>query len=104
MATSTVVPADYRWALEGLAGACRECRALADLLDHFAADLRGNWVGPEGPPLESYPTGAQVRRALERRDRALTAATNVYLSLAWEIREGVPAPEDLLGDRAFDDF
>jgi hypothetical protein len=97
------MPADYRRSLEQLASACRDCRALADLLDHFAADLRGTWVGPDGPPLESYPTAAQVRRALERRDRALSAAGDVYQALAYEIREGLPAPEDLVAERAGED-
>jgi hypothetical protein len=47
---------------------------------------------------KSALTVSRVRRALERRDRALDAADSAYLALAWEVRERLPAPEDLLAD------
>jgi hypothetical protein len=98
MPASTVLPPAYRAALAELEVACLECQALAEVLTYFAGQLRGGWADPDGPPLETYPTVSRVRRALEGRDRALDAASDAYLALAWEAREGLPAPEDLMAD------
>jgi hypothetical protein len=99
MSSSTVVPPAYRAAMAELEAACLDCRGLAEVLDSFAGQLRGGWADPDGPPLEAYPTASGVRRALERRDRAFDAASDAYLALAWEVRERLPAPEDLMADQ-----
>jgi hypothetical protein len=90
------VPAAYRAALEELADALREAHGLADILDYFAGQLRGARPDPEGPPLDVCPSPGRVRRALERRDRALDEAGRLYGLLPAEIREGLTPPEDLL--------
>jgi hypothetical protein len=64
MTTSTTLPADYRRALEHLASAGRDCRALADLLDHFASDLRGSWVRPGETPAVGRATVALACRRM----------------------------------------
>ena len=95
-ATGPEVPLAYRAALEGLAEAVREAHALADVLDHFARQLRGARPDPEGLPPEGCPVPSWVRRALERRDRALDEAWRVWEGLPGEAREGLPSPDDLL--------
>jgi hypothetical protein len=51
----------------------------------------------------SQPVQGLVEASLpsqrERRDRALDAASDAYLALAWEVRERLPAPEDLMADQ-----
>jgi hypothetical protein len=98
MTSSIVVPPAYRAALEELRAACLECQALAEVLTYFAEQLRGAPSDLDGPPLESFPTVGRVRRALEARDRAKDALESAYLALAWEVREGLAAPEDLMAD------
>ena len=90
------IPAAYRAALEELADALREAHALADALNHFAAQLRGARPHPEGLPLDACPSPGRVRRALERRDRAHDEAGRLYGLLPAEVREGLTPPEDML--------
>src|SRR4051812_24127659 len=90
------VPAAYCAAVEELADSVREAHALANLLDHFARQLRGARPDPDGPPPEGYPVPSGVRRALERRERALAQAVHVYEGLPDYAREGLLPPEELL--------
>jgi hypothetical protein len=95
-ATEPQIPLAYRTALEGLAEAVREAHALADVLEHFARQLRGLRPNPEGLPPEGCPVPSWVRRALERRERALAEAVRVYEGLPNSAREGLLPPEELL--------
>jgi hypothetical protein len=47
-------------------------------------------------PLDVCPSPGQVRRALERRDRALDDAGRLYGLLPAEIGEGLAPPKNLL--------
>jgi hypothetical protein len=96
LATVATVPTRYHAALNRLAGAIGEARALAEVLDNFARLLRGDLPGPEALPLELFPSAASVRRALERRDRALDAAAQEWERLAAEDREVLRQPGELL--------
>ena len=84
----------YRSALEGLADTVREAHALAAVLEHVAALLRGRPPDPEGPGLYLYPSIWQVRRAQQSRDIAVEAARAAWAALPAEAQEGAPSPEE----------
>jgi hypothetical protein len=90
------IPAAYHAALGELADALREAHGLADILVYFAGQLRGARPDLEGPPLDICPSPGRVRRALERRDRALDETGRLYSLLPAEVREGLTSPEELL--------
>jgi hypothetical protein len=89
------LPVAYQAALEELSAALAGARALADLLDYFAGQLRGEPPDPEGPPLEACPTPGQVRRALERRDRAASEVEKQWQRLPGERRDLMPLPDEV---------
>jgi hypothetical protein len=86
----------YARALDALAGAVREAHALAELLEHAAALLRGRPSSPETPPLDECPGAARVLAVLARRDRALAEAERVWEGLASSVQEGLQPPGELL--------
>jgi hypothetical protein len=92
------VPTRYLAALDRLASAISEARVLAEVLDHFAHQLRVCIPGLEGLPLELFPSAAGVRRALQRRDRALDEATEEWERLPADARELFSHPSELLAD------
>jgi hypothetical protein len=47
-------------ALERVAELNAEARARAEVLDYFAAVLRGGRIDPDGPPLEALPSAWRV--------------------------------------------
>ena len=89
-------PLHYQAALDELGVAVRQGLALAEALDYFAGLFRGKEPDPEGPPLEAFPTPGEIRRALERRQRALEAAEQEWERLRLELRECWPRPGELL--------
>jgi hypothetical protein len=89
-------PLPYQAALDELGVMVREAQALADVLVYFAALFRGKQPDAEGPPVEAFPTPAEVRRALDRRRRALEAAEREWERLPLELRECWPRPGELL--------
>jgi hypothetical protein len=92
----------YLAALDRLAGTIAEARALAEILDCFAQQLRGGLPDPEGPPLDLFPTPARVRRVLECRDRALDAAEREWERLPADAREAMQPPGKLLADEVLE--
>ena len=53
-------------------------------------------LDPEGPPVEAFPTPSEVRRVLDRRERALEAAEREWERLPLDLRECWPRPGELL--------
>jgi hypothetical protein len=90
--------AAYRAALEELTNAAREARALAELLDCFASQLRSGRPDLDGPPVASCPTPYQVRRALERVDLARARAEEEWQRLPPDLREAVGSPAEMLAE------
>jgi hypothetical protein len=86
----------YADALDRLAEANAEAQALADVLDYFAAILRGARPDPDGPPLEALPSAGRVRRLLERRFEAAGQVEDEWGRLPPEARAALPSPDDLL--------
>jgi hypothetical protein len=70
-------------------------RTLADILDYFAAILRGAGPDLDGPPLESFPSSQQLRRVLERRTEALERAEVEWRRLPWDEQERLAPPDEL---------
>jgi len=62
--------AHYRAAVEELADALREARALAEVLSFFAGQLLGEAPDLDGPELTALPTRSGVLAALRRIDQA----------------------------------
>ena len=89
-------PAAYRRALLLLGERAGECWALAEQLDAFGAMVRGRRPDAEGPFLGQYPSAQQLRRALERRDRALDQAREAWDLLPPDAREGLTPPDQAL--------
>jgi hypothetical protein len=89
-------PVYYQAALDELGVTVREARALAELLDQFAGLFRGKQSSTEGPPVEAFPTPAEVRRALDRRQRAMEAAEREWERLPSDLCECWPRPGELL--------
>jgi hypothetical protein len=96
------LPAACQAALDELNASAARARALAELLDYFAGQLRGEPPDPEGPPLEACPTPGQVRRALERRDRAASGVERQWQCLPGELREIVPPVGEVLAGEGMD--
>ena len=92
----TVEANRYAAALERLAEINAEALALAEVLDHFAAVLRGARPDPDGPPLEALPSAWRVRRLLDRRFEAAGQVEDEWARLPPEAREALPSPDDLL--------
>jgi hypothetical protein len=96
MSTLGELPVAYQAALDELSDAVGNACALAELLDYFAGQLRGEHPDLAGPPLEASPTPSQIRRALERRDQALSEVEKHWQRLPGELRDLVPLPEEVL--------
>src|SRR4051794_32299673 len=96
MSATAAGPAAYGKALLALGERSAECWALAELLDAFAAMVRGRRPDAEGPFLGQYPSAQQIRRALERRDRALDQAREAWDLLPPDAREGLTPPDEAL--------
>jgi hypothetical protein len=96
------LPVAYQAALEDLSAAVAGARVLAEVLDYFAGQLRGDQPDPEGAPLEVCPTAGQIRRALERRDHALDAAEREWERLPADDREVLQPPAELLADEVLE--
>jgi hypothetical protein len=90
--------AAYLAALEELSGSAREARALADLLDCFASQLRSGRPDLDGPPVASCPTPYQIRRALERVDLARARAEEEWRRLPEDLREALGSPAEILAE------
>jgi hypothetical protein len=90
--------AAYLAALEELTHSAREARALADLLECFASQLRSGRPDLDGPPVASCPTPYQVRRALERVDLARARAEEEWRRLPEDLRETVGSPQAILAE------
>jgi hypothetical protein len=89
------LPVAYLEAIEELSASAASACALAELLDYFAGQLRGEPPDPEGPPLEACPTPGQIRRALERRDRAASEIEKQWECLPAELRDLMPLPDEV---------
>jgi hypothetical protein len=96
MPSLTAIPHAYRVALEELAGACRQARDLADVLEYAAGLLRGRPpdLGEFAPDL--FAAAGRLRQALDRLDRARDAARDAWDWLAPGDRDGLPSPDELL--------
>jgi hypothetical protein len=90
----STTPARYERALRELSESFAQAEALASLLDYFVGLLNGRPPDPEGPPLELYPSAGQVRRALQRRAKAVEAVLEEWAALPGEAQEGLPAPQE----------
>jgi hypothetical protein len=96
MSLLIAVPAAYRVALEDLAAACREARALADVLEYAAGVLRGRSPDPEESPADLFAAAGRLRQALLRLDRARWAARDAWDAMPAADRDGLPSPDELL--------
>jgi hypothetical protein len=84
-------------ALDELAGACHEARALAGVLEYAADLLCGRPTDPEeGSPQDIFTAAGRLRHALGRLERARQAAREAWNALTPEDKEEVPSPEELL--------
>jgi hypothetical protein len=92
---TTVEATRYTAALERLAEANAEALALAEVLDYFAAVLRGARPDPDGPPLEALPSGSRVRRLLERRAEAADLVEAEWRRLPAEAQEQAASPAEV---------
>jgi hypothetical protein len=52
--------------------------------------------GRPGPPLSACPSPSQVRRVLERKDRALACAKQEWERLPQDLREALRPPEEMI--------
>ena len=91
--------AHYRAALEGLADATRDARALADVMAFFAGQLRGAPADLDGPPLTDLPTRSAVLAALRRIDQARSRLEREWQRLSEDEREALPSPDALAAER-----
>jgi hypothetical protein len=94
---TTTFPRGYRDALAELESAAAQARTLAEALTHFARLLRGGRRDPEDPFLGTCPLPSEVRRALDRVQRALDAARDEWARLPDDLRERCEPPEEMLG-------
>src|SRR5262249_11112685 len=91
--------AQYRAAVEELAGALRDARCMAEVMGFFVGQLRGGPPDLDGPPLTDLPTRSDVLAALRRIDQARSRLDREWERLSGEEREALPPPE-ALGDEA----
>ena len=96
MSSLAVVPHAYRVALEELAGACRQARDLADVLEYAAGILRGRPPDLSESAPDLFMAAGRLRQALDRLDRARDVARDVWVMLSPGDRDGLPSPDDLL--------
>jgi hypothetical protein len=96
MPSLIAVPRACCVALEDLAAACREARALADVLEYAAGLLRGRRPDLGEFPPDLFAAAGRLRQALARLDRARDAARDAWDALAPGDRDGLPSPDELL--------
>ena len=87
--------ADYRAALEKLAGALRDARGLAEVMGFFAGQLLGEPADLDGSPVTDLPTRSDVLAALRRIDHARSRLEREWERLSDGEREALPSPDAL---------
>ena len=86
----------YRAALQTLALALREGRAMAEVMVFFAGQLRGDPPDLDGPPVTALPLPSAVLSALRNIDRARSDVDREWERLSDEAREALPSPDSLV--------